>query len=69
MEFLKKRLESFEPASVEICALSFKPEKCKVPDLKIKYVGMQLPEAFIVGYGLDYNLSGRNLKDIYSLVE
>jgi hypoxanthine-guanine phosphoribosyltransferase len=32
-------------------------------------VGMQLPEAFIVGYGLDYNLSGRNLKDIYSLVE
>lgn len=69
MDYLKKRLEPFEPASVEICALSFKPEKCKFPDLKVKYVGMQLPEAFIVGYGLDYNLSGRNLKDIYSLVE
>lgn len=69
MEYLKKRLESLEPASLEICALSFKPEKCKFPDLRIKYVGMQLPEAFIVGYGLDYNLSGRNLKDIYSLVE
>lgn len=69
MEYLKKRIESLEPASLEICALSFKPEKCKFPDLKIKYVGMQLPEAFIVGYGLDYNLSGRNLKDIYSLVE
>ena len=69
MEYLKKRLELFEPASVEICALSFKPEKCQVPDLKIKYVGMQLPEAFIVGYGLDYNDMGRNLKDIYSLVK
>lgn len=68
MEYLKKRLESFEPASIEICALSFKPEKCKFPDLKIKYIGMQLPEAFIVGYGLDYNSSGRNLKDIYSLI-
>jgi len=69
MDYLKKRLEPFEPASIEICALSFKPEKCEFPDLKIKYVGMQLPEAFIVGYGLDYNLAGRNLKDIYSLVE
>ena len=69
MEYLKKRLELFGPASVEICALSFKPEKCQVPDLKIKYVGMQLPEAFIVGYGLDYNDMGRNLKDIYSLVK
>ena len=68
MGYLKERLESFEPASVEICALSFKPEKCRIPDLKIKYVGMQLPEAFIVGYGLDYNSKGRNLKDIYSLI-
>ena len=68
MDYLKKRLESYGPASVEICALSFKPEKCKYPDLKIKYVGMRLPEAFIVGYGLDYNSLGRNLKDIYSLV-
>jgi hypoxanthine phosphoribosyltransferase len=68
MEFLKKRLEPIKPASIEICALSFKPEKCEIPDLKIKYVGMQLPEAFIVGYGLDYNSFGRNLKDIYSLI-
>ena len=68
MEFLKQRLEPIKPASVEICALSFKPEKCQIPDLKIKYVGMRLPEAFIVGYGLDYDSSGRNLKDIYSLI-
>lgn len=68
MAYLKERLESFKPASVEICTLSFKPEKCRVPDLNIKYVGMQLPEVFIVGYGLDYNSKGRNLKDIYSLI-
>ena len=68
MDYIKKCLKSLEPASIEICALSFKPEKCQFPDLKIKYVGMQLPEAFIVGYGLDYNSSGRNLKDIYSLI-
>ena len=68
MGYLKKRLESYEPASVEICALSYKPEKCQVPDLHIKYVGMHLPEAFIVGYGLDYNSLGRNLTDIYSLI-
>lgn len=68
MNFLVQRLQSFRPASVEICALSFKPDKCRIPELNIKYVGMKLPEAFIVGYGLDYNSMGRHLKDIYSLV-
>ena len=40
-----------------------------MPDVKVKYVGMKLPEAFIVGYGLDYQQQGRNLRDIYSLVD
>ena len=53
---------------MEICALSFKPEKLAVEGLRVKYVGMTLPEAFIVGYGLDYDQEGRNLRDIYSLV-
>lgn len=69
MDYLLRRIWACHPASVEVCALSCKPERIMVPGLKVKYVGMKLPEAFIVGYGLDYNQQGRNLRDIYSLVE
>lgn len=69
MQFLKERLAESNPASVEICAFSTKPERCKVEGLNVKYVGMRLPEAFIVGYGLDYDGLGRELRDIYSLRE
>lgn len=69
MQFLKERLAESNPASVEICAFSTKPERCKVEGLNVKYVGMKLPEAFIVGYGLDYDGLGRELRDIYSLRE
>ena len=68
MQFLVSKLREHNPASVNICTLSFKPEKCKVEGLPVKYVGMTLPEAFIVGYGLDYDQYGRELRDIYSLV-
>ena len=68
MQFLKERLMEKHPASIEICAFSYKPEKVKVPGMTVKYVGMTLPEAFIVGYGLDYNQQGRQLRDIYSLI-
>lgn len=68
MAFLKENLQKRNPASLEICAFSHKPEKCKVEGLTVKYVGMKLPEAFIVGYGLDYNQQARQLRDIYSLV-
>ena len=69
MGYLQARLAEQQPASIEICALSFKPQKLVVPEVKVKYVGMQLPDAFIVGYGLDYNQQGRALHDIYSLVQ
>lgn len=69
MQYLVKRLQERRPASIEICALSHKPEKMQVDGLNIKYTGMTLPEAFIVGYGLDYDGEGRQLRDIYSLVE
>ncbi|MBQ2533859.1 MAG: hypoxanthine phosphoribosyltransferase [Prevotella sp.] len=68
MQFLMEVLSKKSPASAEICAFSFKPEKLLVKDLKVKYVGMQLPDDFIVGYGLDYHHQGRYLRDIYSLV-
>lgn len=60
MDDLLKR----KPASIRIAALLFKPEAYK-KHVKIDYVGLEIPNAFIVGYGLDYNGLGRNLKDIY----
>lgn len=68
MKFLVDRLIEAQALSVEICSLSTKPSHCKVPDLRVKYVGMTLPDEFIVGYGLDYDQQGRNLRDIYSLI-
>ena len=51
-------------ASIRIATLLFKPAALKA-DIKIDYVGMEITNDFIVGYGLDYNGLGRNLKEIY----
>lgn len=56
------------PESVHICTLLLKPEKLEV-NLNVKYAAMEIPNDFIVGYGLDYNQQGRNLREIYTLVE
>jgi len=56
------------PASIHICTLLLKPERLKV-DLNVEYAAMSIPNDFIVGYGLDYDQQGRNLRDIYTLVE
>lgn len=69
MKYMLDRLWERKPASIEVCVLSHKPECCKVPDLTVKYIGMTLPDAFVVGYGFDYNQAGRYLRDIYALVE
>ena len=66
---MQKALEYFGtlgPNSIEIASLLVKPDclKCK---LDIKYTGFEIPEKFVVGYGLDYDGHGRNLKDIYQL--
>ena len=61
-------LSTRNPESVHICTLLLKPEKLEV-DLNIEYAAMEIPNDFIVGYGLDYNHQGRNLRDIYTLVE
>lgn len=68
---MKRMIESLgtrHPASVEVCALLVKPEKLQV-ELDIKYAAMEIPNDFIVGYGLDYDQQGRNLRDIYTLIE
>ena len=68
---MKRMIDSLgtrNPESVHICTLLLKPEKLKV-NLNIEYAAMEIPNDFIVGYGLDYNQQGRNLRDIYTLVE
>jgi hypoxanthine phosphoribosyltransferase len=54
--------------SIEILTLLHKPEVSKTP-MNLKYVGFEIPNKFVVGYGLDYDGYGRNLKDIYKVVE
>lgn len=56
------------PASIQVCTLLQKPE-CLKMDLKVDYVALEIPNDFILGYGLDYNQQGRGLRDIYTIVE
>ena len=66
---MKRMMESLgtrHPASVELCTLLFKPERLK-EDLSIKYVAFEIPNDFIIGYGLDYDQQARGLRDIYVL--
>ena len=68
---MKRMLETLGtrgPESLHICTLLLKPGKLQVP-LNIEYAAMEIPNDFIVGYGLDYDQQGRNLRDIYTLVE
>ncbi|MDR0421765.1 MAG: hypoxanthine phosphoribosyltransferase [Proteiniphilum sp.] len=61
---LKKELEKHNPREVKIATLLFKPAALR-QKLQIDYVALEIPNDFIVGYGLDYDGHGRNLKDIY----
>lgn len=63
---LKKIMEENGASESYICTLLFKPEAYK-KDIKLDYVAMEIPNDFIVGFGLDYDEYGRNLKDIYVL--
>jgi hypoxanthine phosphoribosyltransferase len=63
LSWLKQNLESRGPASLEICALLRKPEAAKV-EIDARYVGFEIPNAFVVGYGLDYAERYRNLRAI-----
>lgn len=65
---LKQILKDAGAAESIVCTLLFKPESC-TRDVKLDYVAIQIPNDFIVGFGLDYNEIGRNLKDIYVLDE
>ncbi|MBP3317747.1 MAG: hypoxanthine phosphoribosyltransferase [Alistipes sp.] len=68
MNYLLAHLRAKNPASIAICTLFFKPEKF-LYEYPIDYVALSIGNEFIVGYGLDYNQLGRNLKDIYVIDE
>ena len=68
---MKRMIETLgtrNPAAVHICTLFFKPDKLK-EELTLDYVAFRIPDDFIVGYGLDYDHQGRELRDIYTIVE
>lgn len=68
MEHICNWVKSQNPASVRTCAMFFKPKALKA-NIRVDYWAMTLPDGFIVGHGLDYNGYGRNLKDIYKIVD
>ena len=66
---MKRMIETLgtrNPVSIHICTLLLKPDRLTVP-LNVEYAVMEIPNDFIVGYGLDYDQQGRNLRDIYTL--
>ena len=64
---LQKILADAGASESKICTLLYKPEACR-KDITIDYVAMEIPNDFIVGFGLDYDELGRNYKDIYTIV-
>ena len=63
LETLKKQ----NPASIDICTLLLKPSKLQVK-LNVRYCCKEIPDDFVVGYGLDYDGFGRNTKEIYTII-
>lgn len=68
MKHLVETLQQKNPRSISICSLLVKPGNLKV-DLDVKYRCFDIPNDFILGYGLDYDGFGRNTRDIYTVVE
>jgi hypoxanthine phosphoribosyltransferase len=66
LSYLRRSLLTRGPASLEICALVTKPSRRRV-ELDVKYLGFEVPDEFVVGYGLDYDNYYRNLPDIVTL--
>jgi len=66
IENLVNILQARKASKVKVCTMLLKPEMYK-KDVKLDYVAMEIPDDFIVGFGLDYDGLGRNYKDIYIL--
>ena len=66
LSYLVRSLMARRPTSLEICALLSKPSR-RLVELDVKYVGFEVPDVFVVGYGIDFAGVYRNLPDIYAL--
>lgn len=63
LNYLIRNLKARDPASLEVCSLLTKPERRRV-DVPIRYTGFEIPNAFVVGYGLDFAQRYRNLDHV-----
>jgi len=68
MQYVINKLEEEGAKDVRLATMLFKPDALKC-DLKPDYIGLEIPNDFIVGYGLDYDEMGRSYRDIYKIVE
>ncbi|MCF8304361.1 MAG: hypoxanthine phosphoribosyltransferase [Bacteroidales bacterium] len=68
MDNMIRNLKHLEADDVQVATLLFKPEAFQ-KEFSIKYIGIEIPNDFIVGYGLDYDGYGRNHPDIYKIIE
>jgi hypoxanthine phosphoribosyltransferase len=66
LRFLRKWLETHEPASVEVCTLLDRPHR-RIADERVRFRGFTVPDRFYVGYGFDYRQMYRNLPDLHEL--
>ena len=65
---IRDRLSGYQPAEVRVATFLHKPE-ATIRKIRLDYVGREIPNDFVVGYGLDYNEYGRNLREIYQVVD
>lgn len=68
VQYLQRRIRNMKPASLKIVSLLVKKEAFKA-DVKIDYLGFEIENKFVIGYGLDYKQLKRNVNAIYQLVE
>jgi len=68
LETIIRQLSGYQPAEIRVATFLHKPE-ATIREVKLHYVGMKIPNDFILGYGLDYDGYGRNFKEIYRLVD
>jgi hypoxanthine phosphoribosyltransferase len=68
LETIIRQLSGYQPKEILVATMLHKPE-ATTREVKLDYVGFEIPNEFVLGYGLDYNGYGRNLPEIYTLVE
>ena len=69
LEHVMRQIKTaYKPASIAVASLLFKPQSYR-KSIVIDYAGIEIPNDFVVGWGLDYNGYGRNLEDIYAIIE